>query len=107
MGRRVVFDSAVYRLSLSDKDPFSQIQAMSTIFNTGKRKLNENWRLHQKVLRSAIAQAKLKQLMSDGTIDDRVPCEHCKRKFKAQVAISHIPKCPQKKKRWILYYNII
>lgn len=46
LGRRVVFDSAVYRLSLSDKDPEQQIQAMNMIFNTGKRKLNENWRLH-------------------------------------------------------------
>ena len=34
--------------------------------------------------------------MSDGTIDDRVVCEYCGRKFKAEVAARHIPLCQKK-----------
>ena len=37
-----------------------------------------------------------KNKLSDGTIDDRVMCEYCGRKFRAEAAQRHIPICQRK-----------
>ena len=60
---------------------------------SGNRKINSNWRMQEETFRLAIKAAKERKILSDGTIDDRVPCQYCGRKFKADVAIRHIPLC--------------
>lgn len=52
-----------------------------------KARLSENWRMQQSTFRAAMKAAKSgKNRLSDGTIDDRVLCEYCGRKFGAKVA---------------------
>ncbi len=41
----------------------------------------------------AVRQAKTGVKLGDGRIDDRVLCQTCQRKFKADVAQRHIPNC--------------
>jgi len=66
------------------------------LFNAGNRKLNDKWRMQQQIFRSAIKAAKQRTVMLDGTIDDRVLCESCGRKFAAKAAERHIPICREK-----------
>lgn len=89
-----------------DNDLQSTVFNSTMLFNAGNRKLNDKWRMQQTVFRAAIKAAKSGNVMMDGTIDDRVPCDACGRKFAAKVAERHIPLCKAKsKKRWD--YNII
>lgn len=59
-------------------------------------KLNDNWRLQRAVLHAAISQAKKGKKQSDGTLDDRVTCFKCLRRFKSFIALRHIPVCYRK-----------
>ena len=52
--------------------------------------------MQQATFRAAIKAAKTGNIMSDGTIDDRVPCQFCGRKFAAKAAERHIPLCEKK-----------
>lgn len=52
--------------------------------------------MQQQVFREAIDAAKKGKLQGDGTIDDRVPCRYCGRKFAAKAAERHIPICKNK-----------
>ena len=54
------------------------------IFSGGK--LNTNWRMQQAIFRAAIHSAKSGNKNGDGSVDDRVPCEYCGRRFDAKVA---------------------
>ncbi len=58
-----------------------------------KSKLNTSWRLQSQMFLEAIRQAKAGIKLGDGRIDDRVMCQTCQRKFKADVAQRHIPNC--------------
>ena len=49
-------------------------------------KLHKSWRLQSATFRSAMQAAKQGTKMSDGSIDDRVLCNYCGRKFRADVA---------------------
>ena len=60
---------------------------------SGHQKINSNWKIHHETFRVAIKAAKEGKILSDGTIDDRVPCQFCGRKFKADVALRHLPLC--------------
>jgi hypothetical protein len=41
---------------------------------SGHQKINSNWKIHHETFRVAIKAAKEGKILSDGTIDDRVPC---------------------------------
>jgi len=61
-----------------------------------KSKLSTGWRMKQAAFREAVAAAKKGEVMGDGTIDDRVLCQFCGRKFRAVAAVRHIPLCKKK-----------
>ena len=41
---------------------------------SGHLKINSNWKIQHETFRVAIKAAKERRILSDGTIDDRVPC---------------------------------
>ena len=65
----------------------NQITSSSTLgavmISGGGLKINDKWKMQQRVFREAIVAAKKGKLQGDGTIDDRVPCRYCGRKFAA------------------------
>jgi Zn finger protein HypA/HybF involved in hydrogenase expression len=59
--------------------------------------------MQQRVFREAIAAAKRGVVQGGGVIDDRVKCEHCGRKFRAEAALKHIPRCGEQTQRVIKF----
>lgn len=92
--KRQPFQSIAQRLS-NDEQFQEQIQGLGGVEAaltsgfikfTAISKLNEQWRMQQATFRAAIQAAKSGNKMEDGTIDDRVLCQYCGRKFRAEAA---------------------
>ena len=78
-------------------DQLSKSNTLGAVMITGSgSKINDKWRMQQQVFREAVDAAKKGKLQGDGTIDDRVPCRYCGRKFAAKAAERHIPICKNK-----------
>lgn len=54
--------------------------------------------MQQATFRAAMEAGKKGDKMADGSIDDRILCKYCGRKFRADVAIKHIPICPKNRR---------